>query len=118
MSNSHKQWQDFLNPSTLRHRMLTASLYLVAHEMLLEAVKTRLKDFFLFGFDAHELRYSPDYEEKVLSLDPKGKKDQWRSSLVWLEKMGAIDLKDLENIKKCTELAPVSTGHLGITMEA
>ncbi|MFN4158668.1 MAG: hypothetical protein ACK4GO_09735 [Gemmobacter sp.] len=83
--------------------MLAASLFLVAHEMLQTAVKSRLRDFYLIGFDERGIKYSPAYEEKVLSLDPKGRKDVWRASLVWLEQVSAIDQKDKDQIKECTD---------------
>lgn len=83
--------------------MLTASLFLVAHEMLIAAVKTRLRDFYINGFDEKGLVYSPDYETKVLSLDPKGKKDAWRASLVWLEQSCVIDQVDAAVIRECTD---------------
>ena len=101
-TDSFIRWKEFLNPETLRQRMLAASLFLVAHELLQSAVKCRLRDFFLIGFDERELKYSPAYEEKVLSLDPKGKKDVWRASLAWLEQMSAIDQNDKDQIKECT----------------
>lgn len=65
-------------------------------------VKTRLRDFFLVGFD-NGFRYSPSYEEKVLSLDPKGKNDAWRASIVWLEQMSVIDQNDIGKIVECTD---------------
>ena len=103
MSDTFAQWKEFLNPETMRRRMLTASLFLVAHEMLISAVKTRLHDFYMFEFDERGYRYSPAYEEKVLSLDPKGKKDAWRASLVWLEQYAVIDGNDAKNIKRCSD---------------
>jgi hypothetical protein len=102
MTDTSAQWKDFLNPDILRTRMLTASLFLVAHEMLVSAVKSRLHDFYLVGFDERGLRYSPRYAEQVLCLDPKGKKDPWRASLVWLEQREVIDPSDAENIRLCT----------------
>lgn len=103
MTDALSQWKEFLNPETLRRRMLSASLFLVAHEMLKAAVKTRLRDFFLVGFDENGFRYSPSYEEKVLSLDPKGKNDAWRASIVWLEQMSVIDQNDIGKIVECTD---------------
>lgn len=103
MTNALSQWKEFLNPETLRRRMLSASLFLVAHEMLKEAVQTRLRDFFLVGFEKKGFQYSPRYEEKVLSLDPKGKSDAWRASIVWLEQMSAIDQYDIVKIVECTD---------------
>lgn len=83
--------------------MLCASLFLVAHEMLVTAIRTRLRDFFIVGFDENGFTYSPDYDSRVLSLDPKGKRDAWRASIVWLEQMSVIDQDDKGKIKDCTD---------------
>lgn len=103
MQDTTQQWRDFLNPNTLRQRMLSASLFLVAHELLVAAIKTRLHDFFLIGFDENGFKYSPRYDETVLSLDPKGKNDPLRASIEWLEQMSVIDQADKAKIKECTD---------------
>jgi len=126
MTDALTQWKEFLNPETLRRRMLTASLFLVAHEMLVAAIKTRLRDFFIVGFDEKGLTYSPSYEVKVLSLDPKGKNDAWRASIVWLEQMSVIDHVDEAKIRECTnarntfahELSEIVSGRKNPDFEA
>ncbi|QLQ19548.1 MAG: hypothetical protein HZT43_14280 [Exiguobacterium profundum] len=113
MTEAVSQWKEFLDPETLRRRMLSAAMFLVAHEMLVVAIKQRLHDFFLMGFDQYGLRYSSEYEERVLTLDPKGKRDPWRASIVWLESMSAIDQTDKEKIKKCTDARNLFAHELG-----
>ncbi|WRH62148.1 MAG: hypothetical protein RSE12_17520 [Fuscovulum sp.] len=103
MTDALSQWKEFLNPQTLQRRMLSAAVFLVAHEMLIASVKTRLRDFFTIGFDGKGPVYSPSYEEKVLQLDPKGKRDPWRASIAWLEAMSVIDHDDRAKIKEFTD---------------
>ena len=96
-------WADFLNPDVVRKRFVRVGLFLVAHEMLLSAIKDRLHDFFSDSWTAQDgWKASPAYRETVLALDPKGKNDAFRASIVWLKSRGAIDNSDEESIKELT----------------
>lgn len=97
-------WTDFLNPDVVRTRFLRTGLFLVAHEMLLSSIKDRTHDFFSNTWTATDgWKPSPKYREKVLSLDPKGKNNQLRASVVWLRQMEAIDENDEFTIRELTE---------------
>ncbi|NOD84309.1 hypothetical protein [Ruegeria sp. HKCCD6119] len=97
-------WADFLNPDVVRTRLLRTGLFLVAHEMLLSAIKDRTHDFYSNTWTNNDgWKPSPDYREKVLSLDPKGKNDPFRASVAWLRQMEAIDEDDEVSIRKLTE---------------
>lgn len=97
-------WADFLNPDVVRTRLLRTGLFLVAHEMLLSAIKDRTHDFYSNTWTNNDgWKPSPDYREKVLSLDPKGKNDPFRASVAWLRQMEAIDEDDEISIRKLTE---------------
>jgi len=74
----------------------------VAHEMLVSAVRDRLRDFFADGWTAKGWKTSAAYRDKVLTLDPKNKGDPWRASLVWLRQMDAIDDDDERAIRELT----------------
>lgn len=97
-------WKDFLNPDILRARLLRVGLFLVAHEILLGSIKDRLSDFFSSSWSADEgWKPSPSYRKEVLSLDPKGKDDALRGSIVWLRKMNVIDQTDEVSIRELTQ---------------
>lgn len=98
------EWANFLNPDVVRARLLRTGLFLVAHEMLLSAIKDRIHDFFSNTWTAADgWKPSRKYREEVLSLDPKGKNDPFRASVVWLREIEAIDEKDESTIRELTE---------------
>lgn len=95
---------DFLSPEIVRTRFVQAGLFLVAHEMLLRAVKDRLHEFFANTWTAKDgWKTSSRYREEILSLDPKRKSDPLRASIVWLRQMEVIDEKDEKAIRKLTD---------------
>lgn len=94
-----QQWEDFLTPAVTQERLISASLYITAYEMLKESIIGRIKDFYCIGFDVETLTVSPAYKINVLSLN----KSQLYSSLTWLHNSGVIDVEDLktfENLKR------------------
>lgn len=97
-------WENLLNPDVLRQRFVRSGLFLLAHEMLENAIVNRLHDFYSDSWTAENgWEESEQYKEKVLSLVPKGKSVRWRSSIAWLQKMGAIDDNDAQRIHKLTD---------------
>lgn len=98
------QWADFLNPDVVRTRFLRTGLFLVAHEMLLSVIKDRTHDFYSNSWTAGDgWKTNSEYREKVLSLDPKGKNDPFRASVVWLRRIQAINEDDETTIREVTE---------------
>lgn len=45
MDNSSTRWEDFLNPDVLRPKLISASIYLAAFELLKDAIIERIEDF-------------------------------------------------------------------------
>lgn len=83
---------------------MQSGLFLVAHEMLISAIKDRLHDFFADTWTAEAgWKTSAEYWEEVSTLDPKGKNDPVRGSIVWLRRMGAIDDHDEKTLRELTE---------------
>jgi hypothetical protein len=72
-----------LTPAVVRGRLIRAGLFSLGYELLEVAIIGRLKDFYADFTDA-DLRPGPDYRDKVLALDPRGKFDALRGSLAWL----------------------------------
>ena len=100
MNDSTRKWEDFLNPEILRTKLITASMYLTAFELLKDGIIDRVKGFYITGFDENETEVSTTYNTEVLSLN----KSHLYASLLWLKRQGVIDDDDLaafESIKNC-----------------
>jgi len=95
-----KQWEDLLTPSVMQERLVSASLFITAFEMLKESIIGRLKDFYCIGFTADGITTSPDYERKVLSLN----KSPLYASLRWLTDAEAVDQKDVDVFEQLKQL--------------
>ena len=93
-------WERALHPETLKTNIITASIFSMAFEMLKSSIIEKIESFFTNGFDKKGMIVSPEYKEKVLSLN----RSPLYASLKWLQDMHAIDDKDLEkfeHIKRC-----------------
>ncbi|GAA6202939.1 hypothetical protein NBRC116599_41650 [Aquicoccus sp. SU-CL01552] len=70
----------------------------------MSSIKDRAHDFFSDTWTAADgWKPGPEYRDKVLSLDPKGKNDPFRASIAWLRQMEAIDEQDETTIRELTE---------------
>src|SRR5699024_193682 len=93
-------WERTLHPETLKTNIITASIFSMAFEMLKSSIVEKIEGFFTNGFDQDGPIVSPEYKEKVLSLN----RSPVYASLRWLQDMDAIDEKDMrkfEHVKKC-----------------
>ena len=101
--NVQQCWEEFLNPDLMRHRLISASVYIAGYESLKDAIITRIRDFFWIGFDESGDRIDPEYESDVLSRNPS----QLYASLDWLKEMQAIDKADIrtfDRVKTCRNI--------------
>lgn len=104
MSEAKDRWAEFLNPDVVRTKFVAMGLFMVAHEMLLDAVKDRPLSFFADTWSADGgWQQSNDYRREILERDPKGKNDVLRGSLAWLREMEAIDDADLASVREFTD---------------
>ena len=91
-------WECFLNPETLRPRLITASLYIAGFEFLKETtIIGRIRDFMCLR---NEGGITPAYKTEVLARN----KSPVYASLDWLKEMEAIQQADIEafdRIKAC-----------------
>jgi hypothetical protein len=93
-------WERALHPETLKTNIITASIFSMAFEMLKNSIIDKIEGFFTNRFDENGVIVSPEYKEKVLSLN----RSPLYASLKWLQNIEAIDDKDLErfeHIKRC-----------------
>ena len=99
-----KRWAEFLNPDVVRTKFTTLGLYMVAHEMLTQAITRRPHEFFSDRWTKEKgWLISDRYRDEVLALDPKGKGDPLRGSLAWLQKNDVIDASDVATHRELTE---------------
>lgn len=93
-------WERVLHPETLKTNIITASIFSMAFEMLKDSIIEKIEGFFTDGFNENGMIISPEYKEKVLTLN----RSPLYASLKWLQSMNAIDDKDIErfeHIKRC-----------------
>lgn len=96
MSKHHENWQQFLNPEVLRDKVISASMFLIAHELLIESIVGRIKFFYLDGFYKNESKDSEDYANEVLTLN----KSPTYASLEWLKTHEVINDDDLQKFER------------------
>lgn len=112
MSGARDKWEAFLDPDVLRGKLISASIYIAAYEMLKESIIGRIRDFYSTGFTQEGPETSPEYEREVLSRS----RSPLYASLAWLQDNGVIEEADLvkfDAIKACrNQLAHEMSGHL------
>jgi hypothetical protein len=99
-TNVRKSWEDFLDPSVMRPRLISASLYIAAFESLKSAIIDRVRDFYWCGIDENGDKIDPKYRTVVLSRN----RSPVYASLDWLRENGVIELVDVdtfERVKVC-----------------
>ncbi|SOB75340.1 hypothetical protein SAMN04488490_0920 [Marinobacter sp. LV10R510-11A] len=100
MDYSSTRWEEFLNPDVLRPKLISASIYLAAFELLKDAIIERIETFFTDGYGPEGNVVSPEYEKEVLSIH----KSRVRASLEWLKEQDAISDQDIDafnSIRTC-----------------
>lgn len=97
---SNDPWDNFLDPDILRPRLIQASVFISAFEVLKNAIIDRIVSFFTDHPSMELTRLSPEYENDVLSRN----RSELHASLLWLEDMDAITQNDIEGfmrVKAC-----------------
>lgn len=92
----HESWEQFLSPEITRERLVSASLFITAFELLKDSIVRKLRDFYSIGFDPSAATVNPDYQRRVLNRN----KSVLYASLSWLEESGAIGPADLEAFER------------------
>ena len=104
MSDVKDRWAEFLNPDVVRTKLVAMGLFMIAHEMLLDAIKDRPLGFFANNWTADGgWQQSDEYRREILARDPRGKGDALRGSLAWLREMEAVDDADLAAVREFTD---------------
>lgn len=100
MNEASEKWEELLDPDVLRGKLISASIYIAAYELLTESIIRRIKGLYLDGINPNGPVTSPAYAEEVLSRN----RSPLYASLDWLHENDVIDNADLavfEIIKKC-----------------
>ena len=100
MKSTADAWEKFLNPQSLKQNLISASVFLVAYEMLKQALIDQLRGFFTVSMAANgEWEIDEDYRQKVLSLDKK----EMIACAKWFRDSGALNDDDLLIIKELAD---------------
>ena len=96
MSDHVRRWEELLNPEITRERLISASLYISAFEILKQSICDRIQDFYCFGFDLSGDTVDPKYQSEVLSRN----RSRLYASLSWLQDNDVIDASDMESFER------------------
>lgn len=91
-----EKWEQLLTPALMQERLISASLYVTAFELLKESIIGRLRSFYMVGFDIDGDVIDEGYATSVLSRN----KSPLYASLDWLVENGVIDKSDLESFER------------------
>ena len=91
-----EKWEQFLDPRILRTKLIAASLYIAAFEMLKDSIVGRIRDFYTTGFDESGWIVDQKYAKEVLSRN----KSPLYASLSWLRENDVIFEQDLEAFER------------------
>jgi hypothetical protein len=91
-----KKWEQLLTPAVMQERLISASLYVTAFELLKESIVGRLRSFYMVGFDTNGDIIDEKYQNSVLSRN----KSPIYASLDWLVENGVIDEGDLQSFER------------------
>lgn len=88
-----RAWEEFLDPEVTRPRLISASIYIAAFEVLKDLIIVgRIRDFFSTGFNESGEQTDPKYQSDVLSRN----RSPTHASLAWLIDREAIDESDVQ----------------------
>lgn len=91
MGDPRQDWEALLDPDVLRGKLISASVYIAAYDLLTSSIVERIEEFFTTGFDQGKRVRSRQYEQEVLSLN----RSPLYASLEWLRSNDVLDDEDL-----------------------
>ncbi len=87
----NEKWEQLLTPSIMKDKLISASLYITAFELLKESIIGRIRSFYMIGLNESGEIIDEKYAAAVLSRS----KSTLYASLNWLTETGVIDENDL-----------------------
>lgn len=92
MTPNDKKWEQLLTPAIAREKLISASLYITAFELLKDSIIDRIRSFYADTYNQNGPIVGPEYQEKVLSRS----KSVLYASLNWLLENDAINKQDIQ----------------------
>lgn len=96
MSSTVEQWEQLLTPAVMQEKLISASLYITAFELLKDSIIDRIRSFYMIGIDENGMVVDKEYEKVVLSRN----KNPLQASLDWLVENQVVDAEDVESFKR------------------
>jgi hypothetical protein len=96
MSSATERWEQLLTPAVMQEKLISASLYVTAFELLKDSIIGRIRSFYMVGFDAGGDIINEKYETAVLSRN----KNPLLASLDWLSENEVIDQNDRQAFER------------------
>jgi hypothetical protein len=96
MSSATEQWEQLLTPAVMQEKLISASLYITAFELLKESIIGRIRSFYMVGLDIDGEVIDEKYETVVLSKN----KNPLVASLNWLSENYVIDENDRQAFER------------------
>ena len=96
MSSPTEQWEQLLTPALMQEKLISASLYIAAYDLLKESIIGRIRSFYMVGFNEDREIVGERYETAVAARN----KSILYASLDWLEENEVIDKSDCEAFER------------------
>lgn len=96
MSSPTEKWEKLLTPAVMQEKLVSASLYIAAYDLLKESIVGRIRSFYMVGFDENGEIVDDKYEKTVAARN----KSILYASLDWLRENEVIDESDREAFER------------------
>ena len=96
MTEPLTKWEELLDPTMTQEKLISASLYIAAFEILKDSICGRIKTFYSIGFDESGSITDTKYATEVLSRHSR----PLQASLAWLTEHEAIDAADTQTFAR------------------
>lgn len=96
MTHSSKTWEELLDPAKLQDKLICASLYVTAYEILKDSICERIRSFYLFDLTDPDPASSAKYNSEVLARN----RSPVYASLDWLLEHEAVEQSDIDSFEK------------------
>ncbi len=90
-ANAQDPWEEALHPDIVRDKLLSASMYITAFEILKDSVVDRVRNVYTSGWNGSGEIIEPAYQTEVLSRN----RSTLHASLDWLQEHGVFAQSDL-----------------------
>lgn len=87
------------NPDAIKSNLVLSALYLMAYELLKDAVIDNIRAFFSFEYEDDKAIPDKRYDDEVI----RAHKDRLHASCLWLNRNGVItdsEVEEIENIRR------------------